>query len=87
MPDLKKNRNQEIINTTEQETIDEKLVCSLCDTIIVEEQRFDKIVFIGNTFWYHESCGKQLVFDKLDKKLTLQEKYPHVKDGDEDESE
>lgn len=80
-----KNRNQDLINSTDQETIDEKLICSLCKTQILETQKFDKVVFIGTTHWYHHSCGQELVFDKLDKTLTLREKYPHVKDGDEDD--
>ena len=71
--------DREFIAKTDQLTIEtDPLICSLCKIKITEAERFDKIVFLGSTHWYHESCGKQLVFDKLDTILTIDEKYDGV---------
>lgn len=72
----KNDLDREYVNTTDQLTIEtDPLICSLCKVKIMESERFDKVVFLGSTHYYHESCGKQLVFDKLDNTLTIEEKY------------
>jgi hypothetical protein len=73
---MRKNKiDRNFINSTDQTTLkSETLICVICDKKILESQKFDRIVYVGITHWYHESCGKQLVFDFVDK-LPSEKKY------------